>query len=251
VGVTTVIHLASAERYGPKGDLWEADAIGTENLVQASVEAGVKRFIFMSHLGADRSSAYPVLRAKATAEEAIRTSGLAYTILRSGLVFGREDHFTTALAKLSGIFPIMFPLVGQGTTLVQPLWLEDLVTVIQWIMEEPASVERTLEFGGPEHLSLRECAEVVQHRAGMRRFFIPVGAPYLRILTSLLERLLPNPPVTEYTLDYLAANRTTDLDALPRLIGLQPSRMVDRLDYLGGMHWGRRLLADQWRSAEG
>jgi uncharacterized protein YbjT (DUF2867 family) len=251
VGAKTVIHLASAERYGPKSDLWEADAIGTENLVQAAVEAGVERFIFMSHLGADRSSAYSVLRVKATAEESIRSSGLAYTVLRSGLVFGRDDHFTTALAKMSGVMPLIFPLVGQGTSLIQPLWIEDLVTTIQWILEEPRSANRIFEIGGPEHLSLKECLEIIHQCAGMRRLLVPVGAPYLRLLTAMLERLLPNPPMSTYTLDYLAANRTTDLDALPRLIGLQPARMVDHLDYLAGMHWGGRLIADQWRTAEG
>lgn len=251
VGVRTVIHLASAERYGPKADLWQADALGTENLVQAAADAGVERVIFMSHLGADRSSAYPVLRAKAAAEESLRTSGVGYTILRSGVVFGAEDRFTTALAKLSAVLPIVFPLVGQGATFVQPLWLDDLVTTLLWILEEPGSANRTYDLGGPEHISLRECIELVHQRAGMRRWLVPTGAPYLRLLVAVLERLLPNSPVTDYSLDYVAANRTTDLDALPRMIGIQPSRMIDRLGYLSGRHWGRTLLADQRRAGEG
>ncbi len=53
--------------------------------------------IYISHLGADRASAFPVLKAKGIAENFIKTSGINYTILRSGLVYGPNDHFTEGL----------------------------------------------------------------------------------------------------------------------------------------------------------
>jgi uncharacterized protein YbjT (DUF2867 family) len=253
VGVDTVIHLASEERYGRRADLWRSDVLGTENLVQAAAEGGVQRFVYVSHLGADRSSAYPVLRAKASAEEYLRASGVPHTILRSGIVYGPRDHFTTSLAKLAAISPGLFPLAGQGEVLLQPLWIEDLTTTVMWMLEEPGTLNRRYEIAGPEHLSLAECVGLILERAGVHRLVVPIGAPYLRMGLSLLERLLPNPPLTTFSLDYTAANRTTDIDSLPRVIGLQPARMVDRLDYLSGVRWGVELLRDQWEigGAEG
>ena len=56
----------------------------------------MKRFLYVSHLGADRMSAFAVHKAKGIAEEHIRRSGVPYTILRSSIVYGPEDHFTRA-----------------------------------------------------------------------------------------------------------------------------------------------------------
>lgn len=247
VGVDTVIHLASEEHYGHRADLWHGDIQGTENLAHAAAEAGVSRFIFVSHLGADRASAYPVLRAKAEAEEHIRGSGVPFTIVRSGIVFGKGDHFTTGLAKIGAILPVFFPLVGQGEVLLQPVWVQDLTTTLTWMLEEPGSLNQRFEVGGPEQLSLTECVDLIFAKAGLHRVRVPVGAPYLRMGIALMERMLRQPPLTTFSLDYAAANRTTDLDALPRVIGLQPSRMIDRLGYLEEIRWGWELIRDQLR----
>ena len=251
VGVETVVHLASEEQYGHRAELWRGDVQATENLAQAAADAGVARFVYLSHLGSDRSSAYPVLRAKAEAEEHIRESGVPYSILRSGLVFGQGDHFTTSLAKLGALMPGLFPLPGQGEALLQPVWVDDLTTTLTWMLEERGTLNQRFEVGGSEHLSLAECVDLTFARAGIHRIRAPIGAPYLRMSIALMERLIPHPPLSTYFLDYVAANRTTDLDALPHVIGLQPSRMIDRLDYLEGVRWGWELIRDQIRSGAG
>ncbi len=247
VGVDTVIHLASEEHYGHRSNLRQGDVQGTDNLAQAAAEARVARFIYLSHLGADRSSAYPVLRAKGAAEEHLRASGVPFTILRTGVVFGPEDHFSTSLAKIGAVLPGLFPIMGHGEVLLQPLWVQDLTTTLQWLLEEPASLNRRYEIAGPEQLRLAECVKLILASAGLRRVIVPIGAPYLRLAVALMERILPHPPLTTSFLDYVAANRTTDLDSLPRVIGLQPSRMIDRLEYLEDVRWGARLMRDQWR----
>ena len=99
-GIDVIVHLAGAEWQGRNADLLTVDMQGTENLARAAADAKVKRLITVSHLGASRSSGYPVFKAKGVAEEHIRRSGVPYTILRSALVFGPEDHFTTSLASL-------------------------------------------------------------------------------------------------------------------------------------------------------
>ena len=101
-GVDHIYHLASGER---SGELFEADIAGTQTLVQAAAEASVQQIIYLSHLGADRASAFPVLRAKGLAEEHIRKSGVPYTILRSSVIFGLEDNFTTKISRLIRLSP--------------------------------------------------------------------------------------------------------------------------------------------------
>ena len=67
VGVKVVYHLAGVERRGAYADLMAVDIQGTRLVTEAAADAGVERIFFLSHLGADRASAFPVLKAKAIA----------------------------------------------------------------------------------------------------------------------------------------------------------------------------------------
>ena len=241
VGVDTVYHLAGVERRGVRADLLENDIQGTRAVVNSALDASVDRFFSVSHLGADRASAYPVLKAKAIAEEHIRTSGIDYTILRTAIVFGPGDGFTTGLAQLLHGLPFIFLLPRGGETLIQPLWVEDLVVCLTWALDDDNTRKRIYDIGGPEFLSLRQVAETVMKRVGVHRAFLSAHPVFLRSLTVLLEYLLPNSPVSVYWLDYLATNRTCSLDTIPRVFNLLPSRFNQRLAYLEGEDWGRSL----------
>src|SRR4030065_2690859 len=108
--VDVVYHLAGVEWHGAHASLLDVDIQGTQSVSRVAAEAGGERFISLSHLGADRASAYPVLKAKAIAEENIRRSGVDHTIIRSALVYGLNDHFTTGLARLPTPPPLFFLL---------------------------------------------------------------------------------------------------------------------------------------------
>ena len=251
VGVDTIFHLAGGEWSGPRASLMQIDIQGTRAVVEAAVDAGVKRIFYVSHLGADRASAYPVFKAKAIAEEFIRRSGIDYTILRTAIVYGAEDNFTTALASILGATPSVFLMPGNGRVQLQPLWVEDLVTCLCWSLEDPETHNRLIEIGGPEYLSLSQIVELVMQESGIRRNILNVGPPYLRGLTILLESIFPNLPVSIYWMDYLAVNRTTALDTMPRVFKLMPARLSLRLGYLSGQNWRRNLLRSLFGRPQG
>jgi len=247
VGVDTIYHLAGVERRGVRADLLEIDIQGTRVMANIAAEAGVDRFFALSHLGADRASAYPVLKAKAIAEEHIRRSGVDYTILRTAIVFGPGDGFTTGLAQLLHGFPFVFLLPRGGETLIQPLWIEDLVTCMTWALDDDDTRKRVYEIGGPEFISLRQVTEAVMQHIGLRRVILSAHPVALRIITILLEYFLPHSPVSVYWLDYLATNRTCALDTVPRVFNLMPARFSQRLGYLDDQNWGRELRRSVFR----
>jgi uncharacterized protein YbjT (DUF2867 family) len=245
VGIDTVIHLAGGERSGIRSNLTVTDVIGTRNLTEAAADAGVRRFVFLSHLGADRSSAYPMLRAKAQAEDLLRQSSLRYTILRSAVIYGPGDHFATSIAMTLAASPVLYWLPGDGRTLLQPIWIEDLVTAIAWSLDEDAVLGQTYEIGGPEFLSYADVVQLIMRASGVHRVLRGARPPYLRLLVRMGELLLPRPLMTTHWIDYLAVPRTAELATLPRALGLQPSRMETRLAFLGRRRWGREMVAQQ------
>lgn len=242
VGVDTVYHLAGTEWRGAYASLVDIDIQGTQNVVTAAIDARVKRFFFVSHLGADRASAYPVLKAKAIAEEFIRRSGIGYTIMRTAIVFGRNDGFTTGLAQLLSTLPRIFLVPGDGESLLQPLWVEDLATCLTWALDDERTLNQMYEIGGPEYLTFNQVIMMITEVLGIQRTIIHMRQPYLRAMTVFLENLLPSTPVSVYWLDYLATNRAGALDAIPRLFNLMPSRMSQRLAYLEDQNWRRDVL---------
>lgn len=230
--VDIIYHLASAEHEGTSADLMGVDMQGTRNVAAAAAEAGVQRMFALSHIGASRQSAYPVLKAKAFAEGFIAQSGVHYTIFRPAVVFGQGDHFTTSIVRMMRMIPGVFFMPGQGDTLLQPLWVEDLVTCLSLSLDNSATLDRIVAIGGPEFLSFRQIFETVKHAAGMHGLTISLSQGLLRKVTPYLEHGRKNFPLSIFWQDYLAAARTCELDTLPRLFGLMPERMGRQLHYL-------------------
>jgi NADH dehydrogenase len=246
-GVDYVIHLASAEGLGNRGDLFATDIQGTRNLAEAAADAGVKRFLYVSHIGADRMSAFAVHKAKGIAEEHIRRSGVPYTILRSSIVFGPEDRFTVPLTRILRSAPGLLPLPGGGRAVIQPLWIEDLVTCILWAFENPME-NQTVEIGGSEYFPLRQVVETIMEVNRRRRTIVPLSMPYMRALIISLDALFRNFPFSSYSLDYFSINRTCPVDNLTRNFGLMPARFTYRLEYLRRTPWTQHLT--RWSAAQ-
>ena len=246
----TIIHLAGTEHQGRNADLLGTDIQGTRNLAEAAKGAGVKRFIYLSHIGSDRASAFPVHKAKGIAEEHIRKSGVPHTIVRSSVLYGPEDHFSTQLASLLRHAPIFFPIPGDGQTRIQPLWVEDLVTCLIWTLDNPETLNQTYEVGGSEYFTLRHVLETIMETIGKRRVLLSMPPPILRALIVMLETFSPGFPGSSFWVDYLAVPRTCPVENLPRTFGLMPARFTYRLDYLKHTPWYKLWWRNITASAE-
>lgn len=230
--VDTIVHLAGGERFGSRVNLEEVDVDGSRQLAQAARQANVNRIIYLSHLGADRGSAYTVLKAKAIAENHFFNSGVSTTILRTAVVYGPHDQFTTSLARLLRISPFFLLLPGDGHSLVQPIWVDDLTACLSILIDEPSFENKVISIGGGEYLTFREVLEHIMAASNRQRRLISIPPIIMRGLSVWFEQGLPWFPISVFWLDYLAADRTCALDTLPRTFGIIPARFNQTLDYL-------------------
>lgn len=231
-GVDVVFHLASAERYSTGADLTHVDVEGTQMVAQAAAQAGIERFFYLSHIGADQFSAYPVFRAKALAEAAIVHSGVPYTIFRSGPVFGEGDSLFSGLVRLMRTMPIMFMMPGEGKNLVQPIWVEDLATCLLLSLENEDHENQIHSIGGVEYLSLRQVVKIIEQATGLRRIPVEMYPATVRTIALWYEQTFHRFPLSMFWLDYLAADRTCPVDTIPRMFGLMPARLGPQSAYL-------------------
>jgi nucleoside-diphosphate-sugar epimerase len=231
-GVDTILHFASAENEMPIPDLEGVDVLGTESLVKAAIDAGVKNILFLSRNGADKNSMYPILRAKALAEAEIKKSGLNYSILRLSDVFGKNDHFTNQLMRYIKASPAIVPLPEGGKMKLQPLWIEDLISSIFLILEDDLFQNSIDIIGGGEFLEFRQIIQLIMDVIEKRRLLISVAPAYLRIYNLWFNQTERGFPLSNIWLDLLAVDRTCGLDSLPRTFKLMPARFSHHLDHL-------------------
>lgn len=205
-GVTAVIHLVSGENKGSSTDLLSVDIQSTKVITAAAAESGVDRILYVSHLGADRASAYPTLKTKGISENYIKSSGIDYTIFRSSLVYGPSDHLTQGIQSLLQATPFIFLLPGDGSTVLQPIWIEDLVGCITSSLEDPKTRNKVYEVGGGEYLTIHEIVQAIQQKIGLKKKIIHLHPAVLRIITVIFENAFPSFPVSTFWLDYLSVN---------------------------------------------
>ncbi|MFC7074644.1 complex I NDUFA9 subunit family protein [Halovenus rubra] len=145
---------------------------GTKNCLRAAEKHDVDRFVQMSALGADSTGATHYIRAKGRAEEAVSDADIATTIVRPSVVFGDDGQFLRFVRKLTP--PVVAPLPGGGETRFQPIFVEDLVTMLADTVEDKAHSGETYDFGGPEVLTLAEVAKLVRKARGQSVTIVPV-----------------------------------------------------------------------------
>lgn len=240
-GVEVVLHLASAEHTGNVEALYHVDIRGTHNLLVAAHEARVRFVLLLSHLGANPLSAFRVLRAKGQAEALLRKSQIPWIIVRSAWVYGPQDHFITPLSRWLGRLPWL-PLPGGGETALQPLWVEDLALVLTLVLADPP-LNQVLEVGGGEHVLWKDLLQRLCQLLGRpwRPVFLPMA--YARTLVYALAYVWPRAMRWLFWLDYMALDRTTEADVLPRRFGLLPQRLWEQLPRLlsGSGRWQPRM----------
>lgn len=230
-GVEAAIHLVAVIRERGQATFERVNHQGTANLVRACRGAGVKRLLYLSNIGAGPDPAYPFLLSKWRGEEEIRASGIPYTIFRSSIMYGPGDEFVNKLARLIRMSPLV-PIIGSGRTRLQPIAVADTARCLAQALEEGATLGRSIDLGGPEHLTYEEMVDAIISALGRRRLKVHVPVALMRPAVWALERLLPRPPLTRGQLKMLNIDNVTQPEAVERAFGFKPLPFRQGLGYL-------------------
>ena len=203
VGVDTVVHLV-AIRQGSDEKFERIMKQGTRDLLTASKEAGVRRFVHMSALGTSEESKdlVPYYGAKWEMEQAVESSGLPYVIFRPSFVFERDGGILPTFSKLARFAPVT-PIIGSGERKLQPIWAGDVGAYLDKAIDLEAATNRTFELGGPDVVTWNEFWERLKRARGIRRPSIHVPVGFMKANALLTERLPGDIPLTRDLLKML------------------------------------------------
>jgi len=211
-----------------KGRTFQAvDAQGTEHLVAAAVAAGVGRLVYMSGAGAAPDAPRHWFRAKWQAEEAVRGSGLEWTIIRPTWVYGPRDvslnRFIGFARRLQ-----MVPMTNRGRQQLAPVFIDDVAQLAADSLVQDAARGQVFELGGPETLAMRDVIGRALAVAGIRRPILPGPTPLLKLMAWPLK-FLPSPPLTPDAVDFINQPATVDLRPLLERMPRQLTPLDDGL----------------------
>jgi NADH dehydrogenase len=185
-GCEAVIHITGiVEERPPERTFEKINIGGTDNILRAAEQAGVRRFIFLSSLGADtRESAYH--QSKYRAEGLVEKFGGEWLILRPGNVYGPGDDVISKLFKMVRTLPVI-PMVGQGDQPFQPIWYEDLGRAIARAVDDSTLSGRILELAGTETTTTADLMQRIREITGRHPAQLPLPAWLAQIGTTLAE----------------------------------------------------------------
>ncbi len=184
-------------------------------IAETAAELGIRNYVHMSALGADKNAEAAYARTKALGEEGVLNALPTARIVRPSVVFGPEDNFFNTFAGICRISPFLpvfgaptFPKVtagggkafnidflGDGGPKFQPVYVGDVADAIVKCLNDDGTAGKVYELAGPGVYSFADLMRLVLKTTSRKRLLMPVPFWLLAFKAFFLEKL-PKPLIT-------------------------------------------------------
>jgi uncharacterized protein YbjT (DUF2867 family) len=198
-------------------------------IARAARQAGVRRFVHVSGIGANTTSPSPYIRSRGEGEAAVQTAFPGAVIVRPAVMFAPDDAFLTTILRLLRSLPA-YPIFGDGRTRLQPAYVDDVATAIVQILRQSQKPHPVYELAGPRIYSYEELLRTVARIAGLRPVLMRMPFAFWNALAGVAE-MLPRPPLSRNQVELMQID-TTASERLPgfRALGISPRSLEDELE---------------------
>lgn len=203
-------------------------------LFRACAQAGIRRVLQISALGADETAFSAYHLSKRAADDCLRSLDLDWFVLRPSLIYGRDGKSARLFMGLAALPRI--PVIGDGQQALQPVHIGDVVATVMRCLTSP-QVRQTLDIVGPETVTFADWLQRMRAAQGLPR------ARLVRIPVSLAMALARvgryiNPILQPENLRMLETGYKADFRPLARFLGRMPHTAEARLFFSDGTDAG-------------
>ena len=242
-GIEKVFHIGALFRQSgfPDSTFWEINVGGPKNMLEASLENGVERFIHCSTVGvlshisnppADETYPYSpgdIYQETKTEGEKLalkffREEGLPGAVIRPAMIYGPGDTRILKLFKL--IANRKFIMLGTGKTLAHFVYIDDLIDGFELCAEKSSALGEVYIIAGQEPITLNELVALIAKELNVPvpKLHLPVR-PF-QVLGSLCEAICKpfgiEPPIFRRRVDFFTKDRAFDISKARRDLGYHP-----------------------------
>jgi NADH dehydrogenase len=184
----------------PHGGLTHSIAVeNTTRVIDAARRAGVRRIVQTS-IANPTSSTTSYYRGKAALEEAVRSSGLSFAIVRPTLLFGEGDVLINNIAWLLRHLPV-FAIPGDGRYRLQPMHVKDHAQLQVEVGSQPGDV--VVDSAGPEIFTFNELVHLLRRAMKLSTLVVHLPPGLAMAGASVAGRLVGDMILTRDELDDL------------------------------------------------
>lgn len=229
-GVDAVVNCAGALQ--ESGDeLTGVHVSGISALFRACERSGIRRVVHLSAVGVDRETPTEFSRTKLAGDRALMALDLDWIILRPSVVIGRAAYGGSALLRGLAALPIR-PMM-PNTAPLQPVLLDDLVSVVAFFLQPGAPVRQAIEIVGPRQYSFDDLVSLFRNWMrwpAAHVLALPgwMSAAVYR-LGDLIALLGWRPPVRMTAQLEMTRGARGDPSAMLKVTGLRPRALEDEL----------------------
>jgi uncharacterized protein YbjT (DUF2867 family) len=225
------------------GDTFHSVHVETAaKIARAARQAGIRRFVHVSGIGANSASASPYIRSRGEGEAAVQTAFPGAVIVRPAAMFAPDDAFLTTILRMLRSLPA-YPMFGDGRTRLQPVYVDDVVAAIAQIVRQNQKPFPIYELAGPQVYSYEELLRTIARIAGLRPVLVRMPFAFWNAVAGFAE-MLPQPPLARNQVELMQID-TTASERQPgfRVLGISPRSLEDELEAIVRQNKSRVLLS--------
>jgi len=220
VGRDALIHLVGIIREKGSNTFEAAHHRAAVNALETAGRHGVRRVLHMSALGARKDAVSRYHKTKWKGEEAVRASGLSWTIFRPSIIFGPGGSFVNLLASLMRKTPVVF-YPGSGENLMQPVSVQDVARSFADSLEKESTSGRVLELGGPKIYKFKQLLNIIAEVINKKRLFIGIPSVILLPAVRVSDALKLSVPLSADQLIMLGEDNVVSDPSGMELLGFE------------------------------
>eukprot|EP00761_Pharyngomonas_kirbyi_P012943 gb/GECH01012970.1/.p1 GENE.gb/GECH01012970.1/~~gb/GECH01012970.1/.p1 ORF type:complete len:390 (+),score=93.74 gb/GECH01012970.1/:1-1170(+) len=190
----------------------EANVNMAERIARLSKQAGVKRLIHFSSMGASLDSKSTFWRQKAESEELVMQNYPRATILRPSTIVGYEDNFLNFYAKMLRTLPGI-PLINNGDALVQPVYVTDVSEAVISAIYDESTEGLSYDLAGPEVMTVKDAAKDISRIIGEPYDTLNLASPIAKAI-GMANEWSRTPTWTRDWVERMKYNQTKPKDTL-------------------------------------
>jgi uncharacterized protein YbjT (DUF2867 family) len=221
-----VAHCAGINREIGQQTYQRVHIQGTQNVVDAARKANVKKILLLSFLRARPDCGSGYHESKWAAEQIVRLSGLDYTVVKAGMIYGRGDHMLDHLTHSLHSLPL-FARVGMKEGPIRPVAVEDMIRILQACLVEGRLSRQTVAVTGPQEMLLSDAVKQVARLTGRRVLTLPIPIFAHRLLAWVFERVMTVPLISSAQVFMLSEGM---VEPMPPCAGL-PADLMPRIRF--------------------
>ena len=192
-GADALIHCAYMTRFTNLTEAKRVNEEGTKRILQASRDAGIRRFVFVSTIGASSDARSYYRRSKYLLEKCM--DPVCDLVIRPGLILAHDGGLFQRIVTMLARLPVV-PIIGGGQEIIQTIHVDNLCQAFERAIA--CDLTGLLVIAEPEGLTMKQLIRLTADQLRRRRVMIPLPlTPVVMVLRFLEMFRVPFPLSSE------------------------------------------------------